>query len=112
LGWVKQNALPDDQLILDPSIWTDLQAPPLRGTGYRNAHPYWRLERDPELRTRALQNDWRNVNYLIVTPQMLQDAQNADLRLVIEAYQHSRSVGNFDTGGWPIDIRKVDALSR
>jgi 4-amino-4-deoxy-L-arabinose transferase-like glycosyltransferase len=110
IEWVKQNVLPESRLVTDYSLWTDLQAAPNRSGGYRYAHPYWKVELDSNVRVGVFRNDWRTVDYLITSPQLLQDSRNAGMSLVAAAWQHSRPVASFDTGGWPIEIRRVDQL--
>jgi hypothetical protein len=110
IDWIRQNALPDSRLVIDPALWTDLHTGPDRATAFPNAHAYWKVERDPAIRSGVFRDDWRQVEYLVTSPQLLQDVRSADMSLVAAALERSETVARFDSGGWPVEIRKVNRL--
>jgi hypothetical protein len=101
--WVEEHLPRHSLLIIDEYMWTDLY-----DSGFTSAHYYWKVEEDPAIRGKIFHDDWRNVDYVITTPQLLGDAQNNNMTLVEDALEHSTLLIHFDSGGWPIDIRKVN----
>jgi 4-amino-4-deoxy-L-arabinose transferase-like glycosyltransferase len=101
--WVEKNLPLSSHMIIDESMWTDLY-----DSGYTSAHYYWKVQDDPAVRDKVFHNDWRNVDYVVTTIQMLTDAQQGQMTLVEEAIVHSTPIAHFDTGGWPVEIRKVN----
>ena len=108
LAWVQANVPPDSRIIIDQYMWTDLHDP---STGFpmREAHYYWKLDRDPEIREGVFHGDWRTVDYIVTTPQMVSDAKLANLTLVAQALLHSEKIAKFDSGGWPVVVRRVSS---
>jgi hypothetical protein len=47
---------------------------------YDAAHGYWKVKQDPEIRVDVFANDWRYVDYVIATSQMLSDARRRTCR--------------------------------
>ena len=100
--WIEHHVSSNSRIIIDMYMWPDLYT-----AGYHNVHYYWKLETDPAIQMGIFHNDWRNVDYIVTTPQMLLDMQNAHMTLVLDLIQNSVTVAAFDTGKWPVDIRKV-----
>lgn len=90
-------------MIIDESMWTDLY-----DSGYRFADYYWKVEEDPAIRDKVYQNNWRNFDYIVTTPELLTDAQSNHMTLVDDVMTHSTRIAYFDTGGWRIEILKVN----
>jgi len=103
IEWIKEHVPPGSRMIIDESMWTDLY-----DSGYRFAHYYWKVEDDPAIRDEVFHNDWRTVDYVVTTIQMLTDVRQNQMTLVGGAIDHSMVIARFDTGGWPVEIRKVN----
>ncbi len=101
--WIEKNLPLGSHMIIDESMWTDLH-----DSGFTSAHYYWKVQYEPAVRDELLHNDWRNVDYVVTTTQMLTDAQQAHLTLVEDAIMHSTPIAHFETGGWPVEIRKIN----
>ncbi len=106
IEWIKEHVPPSSHMIIDQYMWTDLRDnyPDI----YTFAHYYWKVEDDPAIRDAVFHNDWRNIDYVVATPQMLVDAGRNHMTFVEAAIDHSTVIAHFDTGGWPIDIREVN----
>lgn len=104
--WTQAHLPLNSRIIIDQYMWLDLH------DGYPNyyafAHYYWKVQEDPAIRDTVFHNDWHNIDYVITTPQMLTDAQQNHMTLVEEAIVHSTVIAHFDTGGWSVDIRRVN----
>jgi hypothetical protein len=119
IAWLRRNVPSESRMVVDQSLWTDLRAGPDRVTRFPNAHPYWKVERDRSVRDGVFRGDWRAVEYVVTTPQLLDDARSANLTLVSQALDNSTAIARFDTGRWPVEVRRVadpgrgqDALER
>lgn len=108
--WIEQNVPSDAILLIDNYAYVDLQRT-IPASIYipRVAHYYWKADRDPEIKIALLKNDWRNIDYLLVTPQMQYDLfhANPSLGLAKTAYENSTVVKRFNGYGWDVEIRVV-----
>lgn len=64
VAWVRSHVSPDAVIMIDDKLWTALQAPK-DAQPYRNAHSHWKVARDPDIFQDLLQNDWRNIDYIV-----------------------------------------------
>ena len=101
ISWVEEHIPHDSYMVIDMYMWPDLNE-----HGYEHAHYYWKVVADPAT-GKIFGNSWKNIDYIITTTQMLNDAQFANLQIIKDAVAHSTIVAQFDTGNWPIIIRKV-----
>ena len=108
LDWVKENLSPEDKIITDNYLWTDLHDPKNNGKGFSGTHYYWKVDQDPEIRDDVFDKDWRNADYVVSTFQMEHDARNNGLGLVSSALTHSTPITTFNTGGSEVAIRQVN----
>ncbi|MFL5828330.1 MAG: ArnT family glycosyltransferase, partial [Solirubrobacteraceae bacterium] len=105
--WVQQHVPPSSRLVIDNYMWTDLHAPPAGAQRFPNAHYYWKVGNDPGIRRGVFKDNWRNVDYVITTPQLISDTELQGFPVVTEATEHSKLMRSFNSGGWEIDIRQV-----
>jgi hypothetical protein len=106
--WVRSHLRATSRMVVDEYMWVDLQAPESGEPRYTAAHYYWKAADDPAINRGVFKGDWRNVDYVVTTPQLVYDTTHAYLPLVQEALQHSRRLVSFDSGGWTVEVRKVD----
>jgi Dolichyl-phosphate-mannose-protein mannosyltransferase len=101
--WVKQHVPLNSRIVIDMYMWPDLHE-----DGYNNAHYYWKVETDPAIRDTIFHNNWRNFDYIILSPQMSLDGKTQNMTLLATAEAHSTLFATSDTGGWPMKILKVN----
>jgi 4-amino-4-deoxy-L-arabinose transferase-like glycosyltransferase len=107
LEWAKSNIPKDAFIIADHYGLLELWL-----AGFERAHSHWKIDRDTMITDRLLNKDWRNVDYLLVTPQVANDMQVANLEIVSAAYSHSSLSQMFEgEAGWTVEARKVDNLA-
>ena len=72
LAWIQQ-AVPEDAVIVGrDDMWADLHE--ANGTtAFGNFHTHWRLAYDPDERRAVLAQGWRSLDYVVITPDMIQD---------------------------------------
>ena len=109
MNWIDDNLPRDSRMLIDMSMWMDLQVPS-SGAGFTNAHYYWRVGQDPELRRVAFKDTWRTADYVIATPQLISDTKLNRFPIVAEALQNSTTIKRFDSG-WPVEVRRVNAAA-
>lgn len=110
LDWVKTNLGTQSSLVIDQYIWTELHDMPTRADSFNLAHWYWKVERDPAIGEKIFHGDWRNFDYVLSTGQLENDMVVADLTLVKESMANSTPVVRWDTGGWHVELRRVNKL--
>ena len=108
IGWARAGLPREAGIVTDMYAWLDLHAPPDGMPVFDVAHYYWKLGLDPEIRDGVFSGNWREVQYLIVTDQMVTDANSGQLPLVKDALDHAVPVRRFDTGGWPVIVERVN----
>jgi hypothetical protein len=101
--WVEAHLPHNSRMVIDMYMWPDLYT-----HGFGSAYYYWKVETDPSIQINIFHNNWRNIDYVITTYQVLEDTDNQNWPLLKTALQHSTVIKTFDTGGWPVIIRKVN----
>jgi hypothetical protein len=102
-AWIVKHVPVNSRMVIDEYMWNDLYE-----NGFRYVHYYWKVETDPAIRDTLFHDNWRNFDYVATTPQMLVDMQTQNMKLVRSVIEHSTPITYFDTGGWRIEIRKVN----
>jgi len=108
VDWIRRNIAPDAAIIIDNYAWTDLHDTAGGDPSYERAHWYWKVQQDDTIKNGVFYNDWRYADYVITTSQLLTDTAVNGLTLVDDVVKHSSLVVRFNTGGWPVEVRRVD----
>jgi hypothetical protein len=106
VAWLRANATPTSRIVVDDALWLDPRQDG-RGGGFPDVHPYWKVERDPTVREDVFGDRWQAIEYVVVSPQMESDVQTAGFALLPAALDHAETVARFDTGGWPLEVRRI-----
>lgn len=102
-AWVRANIPHDAKIVIDQSMWLDLHAAP-DGQEFPNAHYYWKVSDDPAIRNGVFGGDWRSIDYVITTNQMLGDASRMHDPLLDQALAAAIPLKTFDMGAWPVSV--------
>ena len=108
VNWVRKHVAPSSRIIIDDYMWNELHVPPAGAPTFKDAQYYWEVGEDPKVQRVDFADSWRNVNYVVSTPQMIADTAEQNFPLVTPALEHSRPVAEFDTGGWRVEVRAVE----
>jgi hypothetical protein len=108
VSWIREHVPPSSRMVIDEYMWEDLNDPPGGAPRYADAQYYWKVGGDPAVQRRGFQDNWRNVNYVVTTPQLVYDTVHNAFPIVTPALEHSLSVAAFNTGGWQIEVRRVE----
>ncbi|MGE5618996.1 MAG: ArnT family glycosyltransferase [Sphingomonadaceae bacterium] len=107
LTWVQENIPNSSILVMDDDLWVDLHEPDGERPIFPRAHSHWKVAQDPAVQVQALNNDWRRVDYLIMSNKLLTRFKEANETLPLEIYANSRLVAAFADGDVQLQIRKV-----
>jgi hypothetical protein len=107
LAWVRRNVPTQSRLAIDDDLWVDLQAGGVDRQMYPYAHSHWKIEGDPEIYHDVLKDNWRNLDYLVLTPGLGKRFKEKGNALLKPAYLNSETVAMFDDGTASIEIRRV-----
>jgi hypothetical protein len=95
-------------MVIDEYMWQELHDPPAGDPRYADAQYYWKAADDPAVRRKGFGDNWRNIDYVVTTPQLVYDTVQNDFPMVTPALEHSLPVAAFNTGGWQVEVRRVD----
>lgn len=65
------------------------------------------MERDPTIRREASEDRWQAIEYIVVSPRLREDVRTAGFALIPPALEHAETEARFDTGSWPLEVRRV-----
>lgn len=116
LAYIKANIPPDSLMIIRDDLWVDLHEPGLGGAAFPNAHSHVKVATDPAIRQGVFHDDWRTVDYLVITPDLDQEFVREGNTVASEALRHAHQVARWTvTQGTPrfhpgqvIELWKVD----
>lgn len=106
--WITQHVPSHDTVVIDMSMWPDLHESRNNTLVYERADYYWKVEQDPAIRQAVYGGNWRDINYVVTTTQMLTDIRLNHMTIISDALAHCTVVAKFDTGGWPVNVCKVN----
>jgi hypothetical protein len=106
LAFVRQNVPPNSRVIIDDELWVDLHdVPPY----YSNAHSHWKAASDPAVRDKLFQQNWENIDYIVMSNQMLQAMQQngPGEDYILEALSHSNQIWVLQRGDVKLAVYQV-----
>ena len=106
--WIEQNVPRNAIILMDNYAYVDLHGISSSNVlPYDNAEYYWKADTDPAIKQNVLDNTWTSVDYILATPQLKYDAENAGLPLALDAFNNSIVLQTFPGDGYTIEILKV-----
>ncbi len=103
LGWIRENLSAGSTIVVDNYLWADLASD---GVAHE-AHYYWKVEKDPEIRMGVLSDDWRSVDYVVVTETLASDVRTDEFPFLRAVLQHGRPIVSFRGGGSFVEIVEI-----
>lgn len=107
VAWIRQHVPSGSRMIIDMYMWVDLHDPGAGKATFSHAEYYWKAADDPAVSRSVFRDDWRNVDYVVTTPQLTEDTQTDGFVMIQQALNHSRAVARFNTG-LDVEVRRVD----
>jgi hypothetical protein len=108
IGWIRANLPPDSRIVADDAFWPDLRMPPKGEPAFPNVHSHWKVGQDPEVGDGVFENDWRNVDYLIMTPGLEHNFADTKYSVARDAFQHAYPLRRWEVDGARVELWRVD----
>lgn len=108
LRWVKENLPEDTKIMVDIYGMTELLDPTfVNEKVFSNADWYFKVAKDPEIRYTKYRDDWRNIDYVLISHEMLYQSYLHELPVVHNAIRNSTPVMVWDKNTTSfIDVQK------
>ncbi len=101
VNWIKENVSTNEFIAIDNYSYLEFHAGEKK---YPLAHWYWKIDADSEIRDQLLKNDFKNISYVVKTPQMEGDMLMGVAPLVRQSIANSKIVTSFGDEGWQVEI--------
>jgi hypothetical protein len=108
VAWIRQNVPPQSAIVADDAFWPDLRLAGANAPAFPNIHSHWKVGSDPEIGEQVFHNDWRNVDYLIMTPGLEHNFVGVKYPIAHEALQHARLLRRWEAHGAVVELWQVD----
>ena len=115
--WIKSYVFDETTLLIDNYAFHDLN-PRVDNIEDINIHYYYKADpnTDPQIAGKILKNDWRNVDYVMLTPAVETTLEIEDFQLVEQAVDNSDLVIRYNEfavegdaqANYPVEIREVN----
>ncbi|MEN9936202.1 MAG: hypothetical protein RLZZ387_2781 [Chloroflexota bacterium] len=108
LAWIREHVPAGSNVITDDDIWVDLREGSAAAPAFPKAHSHWKAAYDPAIWIDVFDDNWRKVDYMVLTPGMERIfAANPD-RLTAEAFAQSTEIARFGAGDAAVTVRRVN----
>jgi len=91
VDWLLTNTTPEDRIILDAFAYPEFRAE----NGYLYADYFLKAEYDPAVQEQNYGGDWQNVDYIMLTHEIVRHLERDELEFVREALVHADLVADF-----------------
>jgi endo-1,4-beta-D-glucanase Y/4-amino-4-deoxy-L-arabinose transferase-like glycosyltransferase len=108
VAWIRDHAPPNSQIVIDDELWVDLRNGSTKHQGFPGAHSHWKAANDPAVYDYLFHDDWRSIDYVIMSPGLDKIFATYPDKLPNQAYIQSTSVASFNYGEAVVEIRKVN----
>jgi endo-1,4-beta-D-glucanase Y len=105
--WIKRHVAAESRIVIPDDLWTDLHESSALGPTFPNAHSHWKVAADPEVRDGVFDNDWRNVDYLIMTPGLEDGFVASNDHVALDALANASRVKEWQMDGGSIALWKA-----
>ena len=85
-----------------------MRLPPEGQPAFPNVHSHWKVGQDPEIGLDVFENDWRTVDYLIMTPGLERNFAGTTYPVAREALAHAHPIQRWAIDGTVVELWQVD----
>lgn len=106
VAFIRHNIPPDAHIIMDDDIWVDLHdVQPY----YLYAHSHWKASSDPAVRDNLFQQNWQNIDYIVMSNKMLEAMQQngPGEAYILDALNHSKQIWVLQGGDVKLEVYQV-----
>lgn len=115
VDWLSNKMSADAVTLIDNYGFSDLNLN-VKSVGDIRFHYYSKADSDPKVRFELIQDDWRNIDYVMYTPAVKQTLAAENMPLTEDAYNNARIVKSFNEyavdgdpeANYPVEIREVN----
>jgi len=111
LRWIGAHVPRSALIVANHYDWVDLHAEGGLGVGngvpFSRVEMYWEVATDPAISQGVLNNNWDNIDYVIADSDMMTDARNFHMGLILDAFAHSVAVRTFQNNQFWVTIYRV-----
>ena len=108
LAWISAYVSPDSTVVVPDDCLTDLRAPANGSPPFPNSHSFAKVVGDPAIREGLLASDWRNIDYLLLSPSLSYEATAEPNTLPSIAFSHAHMVQRWGSDVSRYTLWKVD----
>lgn len=107
IAWTKQTLAPESVMIVDNAIFVDLRESRFAGDpAFTHAEWFWKVEKDPDVFKKNIGGDWLNVDYVLLSHEMVRQISNYQITLTKEILPHTSLITGWSGGGAFVDLSK------
>jgi 4-amino-4-deoxy-L-arabinose transferase-like glycosyltransferase len=106
IAFVRKNIPPNARIVMDDDIWVALHdVPPY----YPYANSHWKAASDPNVSIKLLQQNWQNIDYIVMSNGMLAAMQQngPGEGYILEALSHSTLIWQLKRGDVTLQVYQV-----
>jgi endo-1,4-beta-D-glucanase Y/4-amino-4-deoxy-L-arabinose transferase-like glycosyltransferase len=93
INWVKENLPSQSYLVIDNYAFIDLREPRFRGDKvFPNADWFWKLDYDPAIRDQKYNRDWRKIEYIVLSHEMIRQIRLGTQKTLKNALENSHPI--------------------
>ncbi len=108
LAWVREHVPDSAQIVTDDDLWVDLRASSEVFPNFPGAHSHWQVADDPAVYRDLFHDDWRLIDYMVLTPNLDRIFARDESKMTYLAYSNSTPVATFSEGNATVEIRKIN----
>jgi len=108
VAWIKANVEPKSYIVARDDFWADLREEGLMGPAFPNVHSHWKVAADPAVRDDIFENNWKRVDYLIMTPGLRSAFEATENEVALEALDNSDLARVWTSDSYRVELWKVD----
>lgn len=108
IDWITANLPPESTIVVRDGFWTELREPGRGLPAFSGVHSHWKVAADPAVRGGVFKDDWRTIDYILLTPGLEQDFRSTGNTLALEALAQAHPVRRWVADGAEVALYKVD----
>ena len=107
--WIADNLPSESVIVMDSYAWVDLRDPDFTGDRTFTAHYFWPALSDPTIRDEVFHDDWRSIDYLVISPSTYVETGEDALPLMPEAIANADEIRSFASSdyAWTMRVLRV-----
>lgn len=105
VDWIKKNLSPENKIIVDNAIFVDVRDKKNNDEKeFPNAEWFWKVEKDKTVYEKNIGGDWKNVDYLILSHEMVKQIADFQIYITKDILTHSTLVKSWQGGHAFLDL--------